>query len=130
MTKKRALFIIIFNFILNSCAISPIQVGLENFSYHNRARLQYITLGMSKDDVLEAMDSNVKARMKDGRILSNPYKTEAVINTEGTTIEVLYYYTELVSIDEIGEEKLTPIVLTKGKVTGWGREYFNKLIGD
>ena len=129
MTKNRALFIIIINLIFISCAISPIQVGLENFSYHNRARLQFITLGMSKDDVLKAMDSNAKAKMKDGRILSNPYKTEAVINIEGTTVEVLYYYTEMVSVKEIGEEKLTPIVLTKGKVSGWGKEYLNKLIG-
>jgi hypothetical protein len=126
---NRTLFIIIFNLIFTSCAISPIQTGLENFSYHNRARLQYITLGMSKDDVLKAMDSNAKAKMKNGRILSNPYKTEAVINAEGTTVEVLYYYTELVDIDNIGEDKLTPIIISKGKVTGWGRDYLTTLIG-
>jgi len=126
---NRTLFIILINFIFTSCAISPIQTGLENFSYHNRARLQYITLGMSKDDVLKAMDSNAKAKMKNGRILSNPYKTEAVINAEGATVEVLYYYTELVNIDEIGEDKLTPIVISKGKVTGWGRDYLTTLIG-
>ena len=130
MTINRALFIIIFKLIFISCAISPIQVGLENFSYHNRARLQFITLGMAKEDVLKAMDSNAKAKMKDGRILSNPYKTEAVINIEGTTVEVLYYYSELVNVKEIGEEKLTPIVLTKGKVSGWGKEYLNKFIGN
>jgi len=84
---------------------------------------------MSKDDVLKAMDSNAKAKMKNGRILSNPYKTEAVINAEGATVEVLYYYTELVNIDEIGEDKLTPIVISKGKVTGWGRDYLTTLIG-
>ena len=85
---------------------------------------------MSKDDVLKSMDSNAKAKMKDGRILSNPYKTEAVINNEGTTVEDLYYYTELVTLKDIGEDKLTPVVITKGKVTGWGKDYLNKLTGN
>jgi hypothetical protein len=126
---NRTLYIILIILFFIACAISPIQVGLENFSYHNRARLQLITLGMSKEDVLKAMDSNAKAEMKNGKILSNPYKTEAVINAEGTTVEVLYYYTESVSVDEVGEDKLTPVVISKGKVTGWGIEYLDKLVG-
>ena len=130
MTNYRVLFKILTSLLLFSCAPSPIQIGLENFSYHNRARLQFITLGMSKDDVLTAMDSNAKAKMKDGRILSNPYKTEAVVSLEGTTVEVLYYYTEMITEKDIGIDKLTPIVITKGKVTGWGEDYLNSLIGD
>mgnify|MGYP001306183505 CR=1 FL=1 len=130
MTNYRVLFKILTSLLLFSCAPSPIQIGLENFSYHNRARLQFITLGMSKDDVLAAMDSNAKAKMKDGRILSNPYKTEAVVSLEGTTVEVLYYYTEMITEKDIGIDKLTPIVITKGKVTGWGEDYLNSLIGD
>jgi len=129
MTKYRTLFIILLSIILFSCAPSPVQIGLENFSYHNRARLQFITLGMQKEDVLKAMDSNAKAKMKDGKILSNPYKTEAVVNIEGTTVEVLYYYTELVTIMDVGEDKLTPVVITKGKVTGWGKTYLKSLTG-
>ena len=129
MTKYRTIFIILLSLILVGCAPSPIQIGLENFSYHNRARLQFITLGMQKDEVLKAMDSNAKAKMKDGRILSNPYKTEAVVNLEGTTVEVLYYYTEMFTINEVGEDKLTPVVITKGKVTGWGLDYLNSLTG-
>tara|TARA_B100001123_G_C15143623_1_gene960620 strand:- start:516 stop:908 length:393 start_codon:yes stop_codon:yes gene_type:complete len=129
MTKYRTIFIILLSLILVGCAPSPIQIGLENFSYHNRARLQFITLGMQKDEVLKAMDSNAKAKMKDGRILSNPYKTEAVVNLEGTTVEVLYYYTEMFTINEVGEDKLTPVVITKGKVTGWGKDYLSSLTG-
>ena len=130
MTKYRALFITIIGLFLISCAPSPVQIGLENFSYHNRARLQFITLGMSKDDVLKAMDSNAKAKMKDGRILSNPYKTEAVVSVEGTTVEVLYYYTEMVSPEDVGEDLLTPVVISKGKVTGWGKDYLISLTGN
>ena len=129
MTKYRTIFIILLSLILVGCAPSPIQIGLENFSYHNRAMLQFITLGMQKDEVLKAMDSNAKAKMKDGRILSNPYKTEAVVNLEGTTVEVLYYYTEMFTINEVGEDKLTPVVITKGKVTGWGKDYLSSLTG-
>ena len=129
MTKYRTIFIFLLSLILFGCAPSPIQIGLENFSYHNRARLQFITLGMQKDEVLKAMDSNAKAKMKDGRILSNPYKTEAVVNLEGTTVEVLYYYTEMFTINEVGEDKLTPVVITKGKVTGWGKDYLSSLTG-
>ena len=66
-------FISLISLFLFSCAPSPVQIGLENFSYHNRAREQFLTLGMSKDDVLKAMDSNAKAIMKEGRILSNHY---------------------------------------------------------
>ena len=130
MIKIRTLFILKIIFILTSCAISPVQVGLENFSYHNRARLQFITLGMTKDEVLKAMDSNVKAKMKDGRILSNPYKTEAMVSLEGTTVEILYYYTEMLSIDDVNSKGLTPVVLSKGKVTGWGKKYLESLTGN
>ncbi len=130
MIKIRTLFIVKIIFILTSCAISPVQVGLENFSYHNRARLQFITLGMTKDEVLKAMDSNVKAKMKDGRILSNPYKTEAMVSLEGTTVEILYYYTEMLSIDDVNLKGLTPVVLSKGKVTGWGKKYLESLTGN
>ncbi|MED5475781.1 MAG: DUF3192 domain-containing protein [Candidatus Neomarinimicrobiota bacterium] len=130
MIKIRTLFIVKIIFILTSCAISPVQVGLENFSYHNRARLQFITLGMTKDEVLKAMDSNVKAKMKDGRILSNPYKTEAMVSLEGTTVEILYYYTEMLSIDDVNSKGLTPVVLSKGKVTGWGKKYLESLTGN
>ena len=130
MIKIRTLFIVKVIFILTSCAISPVQVGLENFSYHNRARLQFITLGMTKDEVLKAMDSNVKAKMKDGRILSNPYKTEAMVSLEGTTVEILYYYTEMLSIDDVNSKGLTPVVLSKGKVTGWGKKYLESLTGN
>ena len=124
------IFIVKIIFILTSCAISPVQVGLENFSYHNRARLQFITLGMTKNEVLKAMDSNVKAKMKDGRILSNPYKTEAMVSLEGTTVEILYYYTEMLSIDDVNSKGLTPVVLSKGKVTGWGKKYLESLTGN
>ena len=130
MIKIRTLFIVKIIFILTSCAISPVQVGLENFSYHNRARLQFITLGMTKDEVLKAMDSNVKAKMKDGRILSNPYKTEAMVSLEGTTVEILYYYTEMLSIDDVNSKGLPPVVLSKGKVTGWGKKYLESLTGN
>ena len=130
MIKIRTLIIVKIIFILTSCAISPVQVGLENFSYHNRARLQFITLGMTKDEVLKAMDSNVKAKMKDGRILSNPYKTEAMVSLEGTTVEILYYYTEMLSIDDVNSKGLTPVVLSKGKVTGWGKKYLESLTGN
>ena len=130
MIKIRTLIIVKIIFILTSCAISPVQVGLENFSYHNRARLQFITLGMTKNEVLKAMDSNVKAKMKDGRILSNPYKTEAMVSLEGTTVEILYYYTEMLSIDDVNSKGLTPVVLSKGKVTGWGKKYLESLTGN
>tara|TARA_B100000941_G_scaffold271449_1_gene230163 strand:- start:282 stop:674 length:393 start_codon:yes stop_codon:yes gene_type:complete len=130
MIKIRTLFIVKIIFLLTACAISPVQVGLENFSYHNRARLQFITLGMTKDEVLKAMDSNVKAKMKDGRILSNPYKTEAMVSLEGTTVEILYYYTEMLSIDDVNSKGLTPVVLSKGKVTGWGKIYLESLTGN
>jgi hypothetical protein len=85
---------------------------------------------MTKDEVLKAMDSNVKAKMKDGRILSNPYKTEAMVSLEGTTVEILYYYTEMLSIDDVNSKGLTPVVLSKGKVTGWGKKYLESLTGN
>ena len=130
MTYNRALFIILLNLIFISCAPSPIQKGLENFSHHNRSRLHLITLGMSKDDVLKAMDSNAKAIMEKGIILSNPYKTETYSNAEGTTIEVLFYYTDVKEPDKnVYEEELTPVVFTKGKVSGWGKTYLNGQLG-
>ncbi len=130
MIYKRIIFLISIVFFFDNCAPSIIHTGLQNFSYHNRGRLQLITTGMSKDDVLLAMDSNAKAIMEKGVILSNPYKTETFKNTEGTTIEVLFYYTEVVPpYHSVNNDELTPIIITKGKVSGWGKTYLNGQLG-
>tara|TARA_B100000029_G_C17487501_1_gene927859 strand:- start:80 stop:475 length:396 start_codon:yes stop_codon:yes gene_type:complete len=130
MIYKGKLFLLFIVFGLFGCGPSAIHTGLQNFSYHNRARLQLITPGMEKDDVLKAMDSNAKAIMEDGMILSNPFKTETFSNAEGTTIEVLFYYTEVIEPDKlVNEDELTPIVFTKGKVSGWGKSYLNGQLG-
>ena len=130
MIIKGKLFHFFVFLVLFGCGPSTIHTGLQNFSYHNRARLQFITLGMSKDDVLKAMDSNAKAIMEKGIILSNPYKTETYSNAEGTTIEVLFYYTDVIEPDKnVNEDELTPVVFTKGKVSGWGKTYLNGQLG-
>jgi len=60
----------------------------------------------------------------DSHTFTNPYRTSA-FEVDGKQIEVLWYHTDVKAEDDaITDDELTPVVLTDGRVTGWGWDYW------
>jgi hypothetical protein len=82
---------------------------------------------MSRAQVLGIMGTDtVQAGAVQG--ISNPWRTESFQGRSGKLYEVMYYYTAVrIRDDVVGEDELTPIVLTNGKLVGWGRTFFTRV---
>lgn len=89
----------------------------------NRERLNKISIGMTKQEVLDIMGTKtITARSSE--VINNPYKTET-LRSEDKVFEVLYYYTEIKRSDgAITDDELTPLVFDEGKLIGWGWSFF------
>ena len=59
--------------------------------------------------------------------MTNPYRSETPRAQDGTSVEILYYYTDQKADDgAITDDELTPIVLENGKVVGWGWSFLHQ----
>jgi hypothetical protein len=65
--------------------------------------------------------------------VNSPYKSE-ILQGEGKTFEVLYYYTDVKSViytanpATITDDELTPLVFDNGKLIGWGASFLDSNI--
>lgn len=95
----------------------------------NQLNLTMLSLGMTKSEVLSVMGIEifqVECCLSDGRVgeITNPYRTETFQTENGSTYEILFYYTDIKKDDgSISNDELTPIVLRDDKVIGWGRTF-------
>jgi tetratricopeptide (TPR) repeat protein len=106
----------------------------------NVARLKTLTIGQSREEVLERMkadpvDGCVKWRWstwasvqrmlgwlpcEKREVIQNPYRTQT-LEQGGTRYEVLFYYTGGVDPGGmISNQQLTPVIIENGKLAGWG----------
>ena len=86
----------------------------------NRENLLKLSIGLTKQKVLNVMGTKSFETYTDGRI-NNPYRSEILSSKEGKTFEVLYYYTDIKRTDDaITDDELTPLVFDNGKLIGWG----------
>ena len=90
--------------------------------YETAARAQTninrLQLGMTKDEVVEIMGTKThygKQPHRQPTVTPHPYKRE-VATQNGKGYEILYYYTKHTR----GDAALTPVILSEGKVIGWG----------
>ncbi|MFW6088663.1 MAG: DUF3192 domain-containing protein [Gemmatimonadota bacterium] len=117
-----------------------------NFREENRRNVDELRVGMERSEVLEIMGvgehrqftgSETRGPIGTGRdtmgvmsvqipvggnapILYNPHRSETY-EGDGSTWEVLYYYTHVVRDDgRVTDDELTPLVLRDGTLTGWG----------
>lgn len=113
-------FLLVAALFLSACAtLSGVRAG-------NRSRLNSLSLGMDKVEVLDVMGTGTKYAQGDR--ITNPYRTEAY-QAGGSTWEVLLYYTDIKREDgAITDDELTPIVLKDGKVDGWGWMYWQGIV--
>jgi hypothetical protein len=106
---------------LNGC-VSTSQIRADN-----RERLINLSVGISKQEVLEIMGTET-IRADNATIITNPYRTE-MYRTGDSVFELVLYYTDLQKADgAITDDELTPIVVKDGVVDGWGWSYWNDAI--
>jgi hypothetical protein len=77
-----------------------------------RGNLNNLEVGMTKDQVIAVM----------GR----PHTREVFPDETGHSVEVLIYITEYTDAGSIPDSDKTPICLRDGKVTGWGRNFYDR----
>ena len=101
---------------------------------YNQANLLKIDIGVSKNKVLEVMGGVQKIQTytstsfmtkKESITIHNPFNREFRTDTAGSTIEILWYYTNTNKADgDITKEQQTPIVLEKNAVVGIGWDFY------
>ena len=105
--------------LMSGCATA------EQARASNRSKLAQLSLGFSKPQALAIMGTeSVQTysgipgsplwQTKDG-LITNPYRTETFVASDGSPMEVLYYYTDVKSSDgAITDDELTPLVFRGG----------------
>ena len=122
MLKRRITILLCLSILLTACSTTTAQVRADN-----RENLLNLSIGMSKEKVLDIMGKDVD-KTKDGHIITNPYRTE-MYQVNGNIFELLLYYTDLKKNDgAITDDELTPIVIKNGKVDGWGWSYWDDIV--
>jgi hypothetical protein len=118
-----------------------------NFRERNRENLDKLRVGMTRDEVIDLMGigeehqlvgSETQGPIGTGRdtmgvmsvriptgnnapVLYNPQRSEIYQGADGSTWEVLFYYTHVVRDDGlVTDDELTPLVLRDETLTGWG----------
>jgi hypothetical protein len=115
---------------------------------HNRERLNMLTVGMTKAEVLKAMGTEsiqtykksalpsnkgskkisdeIRALYR-GKRINNPYRTEASRTGDGVSVEILFYYTDHQNSDgAITDDEMTPLVIEDRALAGWGWNYLDQ----
>ncbi len=117
---KKKLSVFIFSTLLFGCAPSLMMVQAEN-----RSKLNNISLGISKSEVLNIMGtSTVKVASPVGWVyINSPYRSETM-EESGKSYEILFFWTDTKkNASVVVDDDLTPIVLYNNKVVGYGWRY-------
>ena len=97
----------------------------------NRTGFMRLEVGMTPDEVSDVMGEAMYPET-----ITNPYRTEAARLKDGKVVTIWFYYTEYhpkyvgrkLVYGAISNEMLTPLVFVDGKLTGWGRRFFEEEI--
>jgi hypothetical protein len=95
----------------------------------NRERLHGLQVGMSEADVDRVMGSESTWIDRQVGTIGNPYRTEGWTDADGEPVVVRFYYTTLRKRDDvIADDELTPVVLKRGQLAGWGDAFFQQIV--
>jgi hypothetical protein len=116
--------------VLAACAHDkpdePEYLTLRELVAANEAALRQIAVGMSREQVVQAMGTRA-ARTKNG-VVNNPYRTNTLINPDGR-YEILYYINNRnYPMMGLSDRQAMPVVLRNGVVIGWGRDALEKAL--
>lgn len=120
--------------VLAGCAT----VSLQDVTAVNRQNLLRLSIGMSKNEVLNVMGTETKTAKVvlhqygnwaetpvENMKINNPYRSE-ILQSKDKTFEVLYYVTDVRKSDiNTSDDELTPLVFDNGKLIGWGWSFLN-----
>ena len=96
---------------LSGCAGSPARTGWK--AEANREKMILLEVGMTKEEVQ--------------KIMGTPGKTEVYPSSNGN-VEFWLYLTEMIRGSGIDDSHYTPFAFKKGKLQGWGRNYYNDVL--
>ena len=121
MVKNAVIILATIVFLTGCTSNSGIRVkALQNLSK--------LSLGMNKNQIYEIMGHGTVPMYGDADI-PHPYRTEVMKQDDGTTAEVLFYYTDKKKADGvITNDELTPLVLQNNQLVGWGWLYMEQNI--
>ena len=113
----RSVLVVVALTLLSGCS------GLSHVRADNRERLNELSVGMSRQDILDTMGT--ETMQAQGSVITNPYRTE-MHRAHGHTIELLMYYTDIQKRDgAITDNELTPLVVIDGELDGWGWSHWS-----
>lgn len=134
---KQILSLLIVLFISNNLLAQklPKKPELSDIRSYNQQNLLKITLGMSRDSVIDMMGGQKTIQTyyliglygikKQDQIVSNPYSRDLLKDKSNNNIEIIWYFTDIKKADgAITKDELTPIILENNKVTGIGWGYY------
>jgi len=99
----------------------PIKMTLDEMRVINKKRLQKVSLGMTKPEVLAIMGTRTFYQRVPYYLVPNPYRVESLKAADGKIYEIVFYYTDLKKRDDaLTDDELTPLAFNDGKLVGWG----------
>jgi hypothetical protein len=125
--KKAAVISVLF-VLAAGCTSS-----LDRVRTANRRNLLKLSVGMTKEQATAVMGHKSGGGWFGEPTVNSPYKSE-ILQGEGKTFEVLYYYTDVKSViytanpATITDDELTPLVFDNGKLIGWGASFLDSNI--
>jgi hypothetical protein len=126
MSGIRYSIILVFLFTLLLIGCSPGQQGSSSKPVSGPGG---VTLGMTRQEVVQAMLDEVQLLQMSGQV-TNPYATRFVKNPDGESLEVMYYYMGMKKGDDlVTEEELLPVILQDNAVVGWGWKALEEMAG-
>ena len=128
---------IVYPVLLVLAGCSPLMIdSVEQLRENNKKNIAQLTLGTPRAQV-EKLMGDASAGGKAGDILfgrlqylevKNPQRVEQITGSDGTTYDVLFYYTDLKARDDkITDDELTPLVFRGHELAGIGYEFLGKL---
>ena len=103
-----------------------------NFRATNRGRMNLLSIGLTRREVLEIMGTRtmwictygpacVVLPMLYMEKATNPHRTETAKASDGTALEIYFYQTETRRADgATTDDELSPLVFENGRLAGWG----------
>ncbi len=109
-------------FIISACGGEFLFI--QEVAAYNREKINLLSVGMSKSEVLTWMGTKTIAPSNSSLIITNPYRTSTFQGKDKINFEVLFYYTDFIDY-EVKNKSLTPIIIKDDKVVGWGWTFLN-----
>lgn len=114
---KKLVYLLGLVMLVSGCAT------LDSIRTENRQNLLKLSIGMSKQEVMNIMGGKSTHDYGANTTINNPYRSE-ILQGKDKTFEVWYYYTDMKKWDDaITDDELTPLVFDNGKLIGWGQSF-------